>query len=84
MHAPASAAKPYYTFGYSVLDARKPYLVQPPERAPDSSLYAAEPGGAHDCGAEEWGGLPDTAATVDFRSTMFELLNRLGCLMLHR
>ena len=56
-----AASAPYYTFGYSVYDARKPILVQAPKAV---ESYATETGSSYACGAEAWTGLP-TSPTPD-------------------
>ena len=59
---------PYYTFGYSVNDARKPILVEPPS---DEFPFATDTGSTFSCGPGKWTGIPPppaaAAAAVDER-----------------
>ena len=52
---------PYYTFGYSVNDARKPILVEPPS---DEFPFATDTGSTFSCGTGKWTGIPPPAAAA--------------------
>jgi hypothetical protein len=55
--------EPYYTFGYSINDARKHILVHPPM---DEDAHAGEAGNTLSCGTDDWNGLQ---AVPDFPSS---------------
>ena len=64
----ASTPTTYFTYGYSVNDARRPFPVAPPGEADRSEplLRGRFEGGAlqRDCGAGQWSGLPPRPAAV--------------------
>jgi len=56
--ADAKSPATYWTYGYSVNDARKPILVGPPDEKASAAEYSSFDMSGQTCGADEWDGLP--------------------------